>query len=100
LKQVEGRQDTWGNVKDDANRQNKVPAAELGLPKPSAIDATRLRGTALTVAVLIVFFFLAFVLPTLLRLVLPGALLPGLTAVLALSGLAVRFPFLLHIVTH
>jgi hypothetical protein len=68
----------------------------------------KLRSTPLTVAVLVV-FFLDFVRPTLLRLVLAGlaallalSMLSGLAALLALSALAtlLPLPLLLHVVSH
>jgi fatty acid desaturase len=66
----------------------------------------KLRSTPLTVAVLVV-FFLDFVLPTLLRLVLAALAallalftLSGLAALLALSALVTLLPLLLHVVSH
>jgi hypothetical protein len=60
----------------------------------------------LTVAVLVI-FFLDFVLPTLLRLVLAGltallavSMLSGLAALLSLSALATWLPLVLHVISH
>jgi hypothetical protein len=70
-----------------------------GLPAENRFER-KLRSAALTVAVLVIFFSVVLTLTALFWLLLTGltTLLAGLTALLALSGLARLLAFLFHII--